>query len=109
MISPYTHNGQMNTTTLHAGEKAEMQMTFYKGQNYRILVCGQDMLGDIYFNVMDLNGKSIFSSKGKNKDVWDFNVTSTQDLIVEVVIPAASTKNQIIPKGCVSLLVGFKK
>ncbi len=109
-VLPFTQNGQMNTSTLTAGQSAEMNLTFYAGQDYRILVCFQEQLGDVTFKVMDASRKVIFESKDNNfADFWDFKVKNTQQFIVEVTAPPSETKTSIVPSGCVSVLVGFKK
>lgn len=109
-VLPFTQNGQMNTSTLTAGQSAEVNLTFYAGQDYRILVCFQEQLGDVTFKVMDASRKVIFDSKENNyADFWDFKVKNTQQLIVEVTAPASETRTSIVPSGCVSVLVGFKK
>jgi len=109
-VAPFTQNGQMNTSTLTAGQSAEMNLTFYAGQDYRILVCFQEQLGDVTFKVMDASRKVIFDSKEHSyADFWDFKVKNTQQLIVEVTAPPAELRTSIVPSGCVSVLVGFKK
>lgn len=107
-LAPYIHNGQLNSTTLMAGETAELLMTFYSGQDYRISVCGQDQLGKVQFNLLDVNKKLLFSNKDHSlATTWDFNVKSTQQIIVEVIIP--EVKSALAPSGCVAVLVGFKQ
>ena len=109
-ILPFTSNGQMNTTTLTSGQSASMSMTFYAGQDYRLLICSQEVLGEVTFKVMDANKKLIFDSKENNSpDFWDFKVKSTQQFTVEVEVPPSESTNSIVPSGCVSVMVGFKK
>ncbi|GIV27978.1 MAG: hypothetical protein KatS3mg027_1792 [Bacteroidia bacterium] len=62
-LAPYIHNGQMNGATMMAGEKAELQMSFYAGQDYRLMVCAQPILGDVAFRLLDKNKKVVFNSK----------------------------------------------
>lgn len=107
-ISPFIHNGQMNTTPLKEGGRMESTLTFYSGQDYRILVCAEETLENISFVVSDLNGKIIFDSKEHNNtDVWDFKVKTTTDMKVEVNIGKNEGGNGTAT-GCVSVLVGFK-
>jgi hypothetical protein len=107
-LKPFIHNGQLNSTVLVAGETAELLMTFYSGQEYRILVCGQEELGGTEFRLLDNARKVIFASKEhKNAKMWDFNVKSTQQITVEVIAPPSSGPHN--NSGCVSVLVGFKK
>ncbi|MCW3086310.1 MAG: hypothetical protein JWP12_3676 [Bacteroidetes bacterium] len=109
-ISPFTQNGQMNTATLAAGQNTDMNLTFYAGQDYRILVCAEEILGDVTFQVMDMSHKVVFDSKDNNfPDFWDFKVKNTQQFIVHVTVPVSSSSASVPPSGCVSVMVGFKK
>lgn len=109
-ILPFTHNGQMNVSTLAAGQNSEVSLTFYAGQAYRILVCSEEILGEVTFKVMDMSKKIVFDSKNNNyPDFWDFKVKNTQQFIVHVEIPVSTSSSTIPPSGCVSVLVGFKK
>jgi len=110
MLAPYIHNGQLNSTTLMPGENAELLMSFYSGQEYRLLIAGQEILGTIQFKVMDSDHKVLFDNKEHNgAKFWDFNVKSTQQLIVEVIVPEQKVDNSLAQSGCVAVLVGFKK
>jgi hypothetical protein len=107
-IAPFIHNGQMNTNTMKEGGKMETTLTFYSGQDYRILVCAEETLENVSFVVSDVNGKIIFDSKEHNNtDVWDFKVKTTTDLKVEVNAGKNESGNGTAT-GCVSVLVGFK-
>lgn len=108
-LSPYIQNGQFNSARLAPGETAEVQVTFYAGQEYRLMVCGEAILGDITFKVFDSEKNELFSNKKGETKTWDFNVATTQSLIVYVEVPPNNNPNQIVPDGCVSILVGFKK
>jgi hypothetical protein len=109
-ILPFTHNGQMNVTTLAAGQNTEVNLTFYSGQSYRILVGSEEILGEVTFKVMDMTRKVVFDSKDHNyPDFWDFKVKNTEQFIVHVDVPSSASSSSIPPSGCVSVLVGFKK
>ncbi|MBI4947061.1 MAG: hypothetical protein HY840_11750 [Bacteroidetes bacterium] len=109
-LSPFIHNGQINSSVLLSGDHAELTLTFYSGQNYRILVSAQENLGDISFVMKDAAKKQLFSSKDQGKtDYWDFTVESTQQLTIEVMVPDASAPSGLVPSGCVSILIGFKQ
>lgn len=110
VLAPYIHNGQMNGATLMAGEKAELFMSFYAGQDYRLMVCAQPILGDVSFRLLDKNKKVLFNSKDhKNVTFWDFSVASTQQMILEIDVPQSNATHGMIPSGCVNVLVGFKQ
>lgn len=108
-LAPFVHNGQLNSAQLGAGESAELQLTFYAGQEYRVLICGQEIFKDINFRLKDQNNKELFNTEGKNEKYWDFKVNSTQQLTLEVKTAESDNKGGMVESGCVSVLVGFKK
>ena len=110
-LSPYTNNGQINSTTLYEGDSASMNMTFYSLLEYRLMVCTHPILGEgAFFRVKDDDGEILYSSEGKSPNYWDFRVNSTQDLRIDVVIPEDQERvTDIPPSGCVSIVLGFKE
>jgi len=107
-LTPYIHNGQLNSAVLFPGDIADIQLTFYSGQDYRIIVCNDEGLGDVSFKVLDLERNELYDSKSGEENIFDFKVASTQQLIVEVMVPEGSNTHDIDFQGCVSILVGFK-
>lgn len=110
-LSPYTNNGQINSTTLYEGDSASMNMTFYSLLEYRLMVCTHPILGEgAFFRVKDDGGEILYSSEGKSPNYWDFRVNSTQDLRIDVVIPEDQERvTDMPPSGCVSIVLGFKE
>lgn len=108
-LAPYIHNGQMNSAVLFPGDKADIMLTFYSGQKYRLLVCSEEQLGKVTYRVLDIDRNEIYNSKGKGKNEFDFKVASTQQLIVEVSVPDSESTHDIDFQGCVSILVGFSE
>lgn len=109
-IQPFTQSGQITSQKLSSGQKTELKLTFSSGQDYRILICSEEIIGDVTFRIKDLAGKIIFDSKDNDfPDFWDFKVKSTQQFIVEVTVPPSDSPSSILPSGCVSIIVGFKK
>jgi hypothetical protein len=108
-LAPYTQNGQFNSAKLGPGETAEIQMTFYAGQNYRLMVCAEGVLGDVTFKVSSADKQELYNSRKTDAKIWDFNVAATQQLIVLVEVPPSDSQTKIVPEGCVSIIVGFKK
>jgi len=111
-LAPYTHNGQLNSTQLGIGESADISMTFYSGQDYRLVVCSEAILEGVYFLLKDANQKELYSSKDKTAQTFDFNVKTTQQMFIEVMVPESKKSNKggndLVDAGCVSILVGFK-
>jgi hypothetical protein len=109
VMSPYNHNGKMSNIILSQGETAELNVTFFSGQEYRLVICGQEILGKVNYRLLDKNRKEIFNSENNSELFFDFNVASTQQFILEVSAPASVAKNGLMQTGCVSVLVGFKR
>lgn len=108
-LTPYTHSGQLNKTVLFPGDKAEIMLTFYSGMDYRIIVCSEVILGKVSYKVMDMDRNVVFdSAKEKDKTSFDFKVASTQQLMVEITVPQPVVQPEILPQGCVAVVVGYK-
>ena len=108
-LAPYIQNGQFNSAVLASGESAEVQLVFYAGQAYRLIVCSEAVLGDVTFKVLDSEHNELYNSKKEASNTWDFKMSSTQQLIVVVEVPVSTSPNKIIPQGCVSIITGNKK
>ncbi|WP_421920932.1 hypothetical protein [Marinifilum sp.] len=107
-LNPYTFNGQLNNAVLSQGETAELQLTFYKDQEYRILVEGEDQLGNLHFQLFDTEYNLLYDNADEDyTNIWDFMVESTDDFIIRVLVPENTGKYEI-ESGCVSILVGFR-
>lgn len=111
-LAPYSHNGKLIASTFFPGEKADLELTFNAGKEYRIIVCSQELIGQVKFIVMDKSRKILYKSEERETNPsWDFKMATTQDLIIQVEIPEQDKSNQntnITPKGCVSIMIGFK-
>ena len=110
-IDPYVYNGQLNSAVLNEGDIAELLLTFYGGQEYRIVICAEEKLGNLQFKLLDTEHNVIFDNKDqKYTNYWDFNANTTQQLIVEVIVPEDESRSSpVINSGCVSILVGFQE
>lgn len=111
-LAPYVTNGQINTATFAAGDHAEIPLSFFENTNYRIIVCGQEILGKITFKILDANKNVLFdNSELDYVNTWDFKSASNQSLILYVEIPEDGSDNysKMMHSGCVSVIVGFKK
>jgi len=108
LLDPYIYNGQLNSAVLNEGDFAELMLTFYSNQEYRVVVCSAEELGPVNFKLLDMEGNEIFANKDHNMiNHWDFATNSTQQLRVEVSVPESTKKGEHYKSGCVSILVGF--
>lgn len=103
-LTPFTHNGQMNTEVLPEGGVADFKLSCFKGITYRFNVVAEELLGKVTFKVIDEDNEEVYNSKDAATNMWDFAVSSSQDLTVEISVPLSEKSK----RGCVALLVGFQ-
>lgn len=109
-LEDYLHDGNYNATILSEGETAEIYKTFFSGQGYRVAVCKVDSLPDVYFKIVDGVNNILFDSrKHSNTPYWDFELETTQQLIVHVEVAEKDTDSKVKTSGCVSILFGIKR
>lgn len=111
LMAPYKFNETFNAAQLAPGEEAQVDLTFYSGQEYRLLVCTHSILGTVNWQLRDASGKSLFESNAEApKEQFDFKVATTQKLTVHLAVPEANKGgNNMLTVGCVSILVGYKE
>jgi len=108
-LSPYIFNGQLNSSLLNEGDVAELILTFYANQEYRVAICAEDHLGKIDWKLYDTQNNLLFDSKKQNKaQLWDFTSTATQQIKLELEVPEALNPIAQSRHGCVAILIGFK-
>ncbi|MFN7013368.1 MAG: hypothetical protein ACK4ON_03755 [Bacteroidia bacterium] len=106
-VKPYNNIEQMHTTTLLSNDKLKMNMTFYYGDEYRIVVCADEKLGKITMNLKDKSNKVVFTTSGYGSIQWDFNVQATQELTLEVITAPAPKGEELDRSGCVSVVTAI--
>lgn len=107
-LLPYVHDGIYNATVLSEGETVELYKTFYSGQDYRIVVCGDDALPPVEFQILDGDRNVLFDNKNNNlSQSWDFKLSSSQMLVVSIQVQTSEEMSDEIKSGCVAVLVGF--
>ena len=110
-MAPYKFNQTFNAAQLAPGEEAEVELTFYSGQEYRLLVCAHPILGAVNWKLADAAGTTLFESKADApKENFEFKVATTQKLTVHIDVPPADRGgNNMLTVGCVAILVGYKE
>ena len=110
-LAPYRFNETYNAAQLAPGEEADVELTFFSGQDYRIMVCTHPILGEVNWDLKDASNKIIFESFADDpKHTFDLRVENTQQLKVHVWVPnAPGTSADMVHVGCVAIMVGFKE
>lgn len=108
---PYKFNQTYNAAQLAPGEEAEVDLTFFSGQEYRLLICTHPILGEVNWKLSDPTGQVLFESTAdKPQHNFDFKVATTQQLKVLIEVPEkAKGGNELLNVGCVGILVGYKE
>ena len=108
----YMPTGQSSNTELVPGKKYQFVATFYSGQNYRIFACSDSSLGDLQLTIRNTRRQLFYDNHGDGSTLFDFKVSSTQQLIITLRAPENKTINEDLntddTKGCVAALVGYR-
>jgi len=108
-LAPYKFNESFNAAQLAPGEEAEVNLTFYSGQEYRVMVCSHPILGEVNWKLVDDNNKILFESLADDpKHSFDLKAGSTSAMKVVVWVPTRGNTS-MVHVGCVAILVGFKE
>jgi hypothetical protein len=109
-LAPYKFNESFNGAQLAPGEEAEVNLTFYSGQEYRVMVCAHPILGEVNWKLVDANNKMVFESLADQpKNKFDFKAATTTQMRVVVWVPPMKGKTDMVHVGCVAIMVGFKE
>lgn len=108
-LGDFIHNGQALSAEINTGESAEIGMVFYNKHDYRIIVCSEDHLGEVSFKILDAKGNVLFDNRDHGMTpFWDFGMTATKRLVIEVSAPSFSSGDDALDSGCVALIIGHK-
>ena len=110
-LAPFIHDGNYQAVIMSEGEEAEVYKTIFAGQKYRLIVCIDDALPSVEFEVSDIRGNILFDNrKNDNVKVWDFKSDASQQIKVTIRIAKSKkegTDNQDPIIGCVGVLFGM--
>jgi len=109
-LAPYIHDGNYNAAILTEGEDAELYKTFYAHQQYRIYICSSESLPDIEFQVLDVNRNILYDNRKNDlSKIWDFELESSQQLIISLRVKNSEGTSEELVSGCVAIMFGLKE
>lgn len=107
-MGDYVPAENFNAAKLQPGDVAEVEMVFYGGEDYRLLICAHELLGDVAFQLLDTEDNVLFdNAENGMMQYFDFKVEGTQNLKVKINV-SPNTNSTLNPQGCVAILVGRK-
>jgi len=108
-LENYTPSDKYNSLKMVQGEEADMYLVFSANHDYKVLICSQDILGDVDYQILTDNGQVIYNSKEEGgRSSFDFSTTSAQKLHVIISVPEGESATGLMHEGCVTVLVGSR-
>lgn len=112
---PFKFSGQSRNALFEVGQKSMFNLVVYGGFEYRIAVCADKNLKDIFFRIRenDTNKTVIYDSSSEIEDYLEkmFVVEESKNLLIEVVIPDGDTPKEAQSYkerfGCVGVVVEY--
>ncbi|MHB8261846.1 MAG: hypothetical protein ACYDCN_13575 [Bacteroidia bacterium] len=110
----FMYNAQSKSGLFAQGSVSKMRCVVYKGMDYRMSVCCETILGDkVNFKIYDARTNELLfdNTKNDNAQQFEFQASTTRQLIIEATVPAGEVKEE---KGkaenaaCVGLLIENK-
>ncbi len=110
----WSYNAQSKSGLFNQGMISKIRCVIYKGMDYRINVCCETSLGDkLNYKIFDARTNELLydNSTTENEPLFEFQSTSTRQLIIEVTVPkgaAEADKHKPVDAACVGLLIEHK-
>ena len=109
-LEDYVPSDKFNSLRMVEGEEAEMNLIFVANHDYRVVICSQEILGDIEYEILTDRGQVIFSSNDdEGKSYFDFSTTSTEKLQVVIRVSESDGSSGMSHEGCVTVMIGCKE
>ncbi len=112
--SDWLYNAQSKSGLFNQGMTSKIRCVIYKGMDYRINVCSETSLGDqLNYKIFDAKTNEMLydNSASENDPMFEFQSTSTRQLIIEVTVPVGATEKDSkkpADAACVGLLIEHK-
>ena len=108
-LGDYKPNGSLYANYMEDGQETELNLVLIGGQNYRLLHCHKEGLGQVWIQLMDNTNKVIYDNAEHDfATTWDFSVKSTQEFKVKTFISGVGEVSDMTARACAVLLLGNK-
>ena len=108
-LEDYVQNPQVLNAELSSGESAEIAMVFSAKHDYRIQICAEEHMGEIGFKIKSSKGEILLDNQDyEMTDMWDFTMSKTKRLIIEVTFMGAASEDDFEETGCTAIIVGYR-
>ena len=106
-LNNYVPSDKYNSLKMVEGEEADMYLIFVANNDYRVIVCSLEIIGNDEFKVLTDTGDVIYSSaENEGKNYFDFSTTSTEKLHVVIKVSESESTTGMMHEGCVTVMVG---
>ncbi len=101
----WRYNAQSRSGLFAVGVTSKIRCVIYKGMDYRMSICTEKPLSNPVFKIYDARtNELLFDSKNPATNVFEFQSTSTRQLVIEIEVPKAATAKPA-DAGCVGFLI----
>jgi hypothetical protein len=108
-LDGYVKNPQALNAELGSGESAEIAMVFSANHDYRVYICAEEHMGEIGFKIKSSKGEVLFDNQEyEMTNTWDFSMSKTKRLIIEVTFMGATSEDGFEETGCTAIMVGYR-
>ncbi len=108
----FFYSKQSKSMLMRPGQKAQVKIIAYGGEDYYISVCANKKFGKLRFRIIEDNDdKTVIYDNAENnyQESIIFSNEVTKNLIVEIIVPEATSEKKAREYRCVGMVVMFRK
>lgn len=110
----WSYNAQSRSGLFDQGMTSKIRCVIYKGMDYRINVCCETQFSaKVNYKIFDARTNELLydNATAKDEPMFEFQSTSTRQLVIEVSVPKGATEKDAhkpSDAACVGLLIEHK-
>jgi hypothetical protein len=96
-------NSSSKNINIAPGEKADVELEIQKAKDYRISLCGDDFIGNLFhYKIIDSNELVLYNNENDNLlNSFSFSCLETKNVTIVIEIPSSGSAT----KGCMGVLI----